>query len=177
MKPRRGDVRILGATNRRLESDVAAGRFRQDLYYRLNVVEIVLPLCGKGAAIFCPWPNTYLPTFPVRVGNPWIPFHRKRGMRFAGIPGPVTSASCETPSRGVCSCAGKGSESRGLALVLRPGVGTNLGAELGAKLTLEELEREHCRRILTQTDSLEEASEILGIDPSTLYRKRKKWGF
>ena len=48
--------------------------------------------------------------------------------------------------------------------------------EAGARVSLEELENEHLRRVLAGTASLEEAAQILGIDPATLYRKRKKLG-
>ena len=42
-EPKRVDVRVIAATNRNLLEEIAAGRFRQDLYYRLNIVEIALP--------------------------------------------------------------------------------------------------------------------------------------
>jgi NtrC-family two-component system response regulator AlgB len=48
--------------------------------------------------------------------------------------------------------------------------------EAGARISLEELENQHLRRVLTRTSSMEEAAQILGIDPATLYRKRKKLG-
>jgi NtrC-family two-component system response regulator AlgB len=48
--------------------------------------------------------------------------------------------------------------------------------DVGGAVTLEQLEAEHIRRVLASTQTLEEAAEILGIDPSTLYRKRKREG-
>jgi NtrC-family two-component system response regulator AlgB len=47
--------------------------------------------------------------------------------------------------------------------------------EVGGAVTLEALEAEHIRRVLASAASLEEAASTLGIDPSTLYRKRKRY--
>jgi NtrC-family two-component system response regulator AlgB len=49
-------------------------------------------------------------------------------------------------------------------------------AAAAASMTLDQMEAEHIRRILAATDTIEEAAEKLGIDPSTLYRKRKRFG-
>ena len=48
--------------------------------------------------------------------------------------------------------------------------------EVGSRASLEQLEIEHIRRVLATTASRDEAATILGIDPSTLYRKRKQYG-
>jgi NtrC-family two-component system response regulator AlgB len=77
---------------------------------------------------------------------------------------------------------------RGVILTAGPQIGlTELPAQIGAKapprhmelggaITLDELEAEHMRRILASTTTLDEAATILGVDPSTLYRKRKRYG-
>jgi NtrC-family two-component system response regulator AlgB len=49
------------------------------------------------------------------------------------------------------------------------------GAAIGNRVTLEELEREHILRIIEIASSMDEAAQILGIDPATLYRKRKRY--
>jgi NtrC-family two-component system response regulator AlgB len=54
------------------------------------------------------------------------------------------------------------------------GAPVRAGVEVGARVTLEQLEAEHIRRVLAATATIEEAAEVLGIDPSTLYRKRKR---
>ena len=45
---------------------------------------------------------------------------------------------------------------------------------IGGKVTLEELETEHIRKVIANSKTLEEAAGVLGIDAATLYRKRKK---
>lgn len=57
----------------------------------------------------------------------------------------------------------------------RPAPPTEAGSvEVGARVSLEQLENEHIGRVMEQASTMEEAAEILGIDPATLYRKRKK---
>jgi NtrC-family two-component system response regulator AlgB len=50
------------------------------------------------------------------------------------------------------------------------------GVEVGARVALDDLEAEHIRRLLATTATMEEAPSVLGIDPKTLYRKRKQYG-
>jgi NtrC-family two-component system response regulator AlgB len=65
----------------------------------------------------------------------------------------------------------------GLAdLPVQVGAPASGGVEVGARVTLDQLEAEHIRRVLAATPTVEEAAQVLGIDPSTLYRKRKRYG-
>jgi NtrC-family two-component system response regulator AlgB len=77
--------------------------------------------------------------------------------------------------RGVILCSG-----RFVGMIDLPAqVGASLpsrGIEVGGRVTLDQLEAEHIRRVLAATPTLEEAATVLGIDPSTLYRKRRRYG-
>ncbi|HWE37058.1 MAG TPA: sigma-54 dependent transcriptional regulator [Isosphaeraceae bacterium] len=176
---RTADVRLVAATSRDLEEAVAAGTFREDLLYRLNVLEVVLPpLRARGdvlaladhlLAFFSSQTGRRLSGFTVEAraalaAHPWPGNLRelRNAVERAAIlaPGPEVGLA-DLPER----------ISRG------PTAGAATGpVGLGGPMTLEQIEVEHIRRVLAATPSLEAAAQALGIDPSTLFRKRRKYG-
>ena len=182
-RPRRVDVRVIAATNRDLEQEVARGRFRQDLFFRLNVVPIVAP--------------------PLREREGDVPllahlfvdrFARQLGKRIDGLSEATTArlAAYDWP--------GNVRELQNVierAVVLAPGPVLEFGAELlavTAKLgptpeapsaasdrqTLEEVSREHIVAILKRTgwriDGPQGAARVLNMHPSTLRSRMQKLG-
>lgn len=171
------DIRVLAATNRDLQSAVAAGAFREDLLYRLNVIEVFLPPLRERRKDVRPLAEHLLQFFV-----------RQAGKAITGFTDEAWTAMLRYPWPGNLRELRNAIE-RAVILASSPTVGlSELPAQIGAALphnalqvggsvTLEQLECEHIRRILAQTATLEEATHILGIDPSTLYRKRKRYGF
>ena len=169
------DVRVLAATNRKLEADILAGRFREDLFYRLNVIEITLPplrerrgdilqLAERLTGFFARQSGKAITGFSDEARNALLRHSWPGNIRELrnAIERAVILASA--PELGVAD--------------LPPSLGRPLeaGIDVGARVTLEQLEEEHVRRILSATATIEEAAAVLGIDPSTLWRKRKRYG-
>lgn len=169
------DARIIAATNRNLETDVAEGRFREDLYYRLNVIEIDVP--------------------PLRSRRDDIPLLAKHfistSCRAQGIAEkPLTTAAIEAMSS--YDWPGNVRElehviERAVILSgdkididdLPPKVQNSSKSSDSANSlpTLDELERSYVLEILESVgDDKVEAANVLGIDLSTLYRKLKRYG-
>ncbi|MGO8688476.1 MAG: sigma-54-dependent transcriptional regulator [Thermoguttaceae bacterium] len=173
-RTRASNVRILAATNRSLEAELAAGRFREDLFYRLNVIEVTLPpLRGRPQDIL-PLAEHLLRFFARQNGKAISAFAapvREAILRY-GWPGNIRELR-NVVERGVILASGPLVEIADLPALLgspeRAAAGTD-------SLTLEQVESEHVRRIVAATATMEEAAARLGIDPSTLYRKRKRFG-
>jgi NtrC-family two-component system response regulator AlgB len=172
---RASDVRILAATNRDLEADAAAGKFREDLLYRLNVIEVTLPPLRQRPRDVLPLANHLLHCFARQAGKSLSGFSEEAQealLRYSW-PGNVRELR-NAVERGVILAAGPLIDLADLpALVDSP---SGLGVEVGGRVALDDLEAEHIRRLLATTATREEASRVLGIDPKTLYRKRKQYG-
>jgi NtrC-family two-component system response regulator AlgB len=172
---RASDVRILAATNRNLEAETAAGKFRQDLLYRLNVIEITVPPLRQRRKDILPLADHLLQFFARQSGKPIAGFTDEARASLERYPWPGNLRELRNAvERGVILTA---SSVVGLADLPAPvGSPVRAGIEVGGAVTLDELEAEHIRRVLATAGTMEEAAAILGIDPSTLYRKRKRYG-
>jgi NtrC-family two-component system response regulator AlgB len=169
------DVRILAATNHDLEAEAAAGRFREDLLYRLNVIEVQLPPLRQRRRDVLPLAEHLLHFFARQTGKPLTGFsdEARAGLLQYSWPGNIRELR-NSVERGVILAAGP---VVGLAdLPMQVGAPPRSRIEVGGAVTLEQLEAEHIRRVLGTSATIEEAAATLGIDPSTLYRKRKRYG-
>ncbi|HKM52324.1 MAG TPA: sigma-54 dependent transcriptional regulator [Isosphaeraceae bacterium] len=175
-RTRASDARILAATNHDLEAAVAAGKFREDLLYRLNVVEVVVPPLRQRPRDLMPLAAHLLQFFARQSGKQMTGFTEEARAALLRYPWPGNVRELRNAiERGVIVSAGP---LVGLAdLPAQVGSpGPPRAIQVGGAVTLEQLEVEHIRRILASTATMEEAAATLGIDPSTLYRKRKHHG-
>jgi NtrC-family two-component system response regulator AlgB len=174
-RSRRASVRVVAATNRDLAAEVRAGRFREDLYYRLNVISVALPGLHARPADLGRFAEMYVRFFADRQGKRITGFSPAVLAAFAGYPWPGNLRELRNAvERAVILTAGGAIELADLpeAFQGRP----DPAITVGARVSLEALEAEHIRRVLTRAHNLDEAARTLGIDPATLYRKRQKLG-
>jgi NtrC-family two-component system response regulator AlgB len=170
-----GDVRILAATNRDLGKETAAGRFREDLLYRLNVIELAIPPLRLRPADVLPLAEHLLRFFAAQASKTLSDFTDEARAAIQRYPWPGNVRELRNAiERGVILAAGP---LVGLAdLPVQIGAPPRAGVEVGSRVTLDQIEAEHIRQVLGSVVTIEEAAEVLGIDPSTLYRKRKRYG-
>jgi NtrC-family two-component system response regulator AlgB len=176
---RKADVRVIAATNRSLEEDVAAGRFRTDLYYRLDVLSLVVPPLRERLDDIVPLAQHYLQFYAARQPQRTLRFSPAAidAMRDYAWPGNLRELR-NAVERGVILSLGDALEPSdlGIPLAATPPASESVPVALGALVSLEQLEREHLARVIAQVPTLEAAARILGIDATTVQRKRKRYG-
>lgn len=180
-KTREADTRIIAATNKDLQEAVREGGFREDLYYRLNVISITLPALNERPQDLSKLLDSYIAFHGAKLGTPDIKLtpEARTAMLSYSWPGNLRELH-NAAERCVILCSDQEirlqdlpENIRGAASDDRPVSGPQA---IGGDFTLQELEDEHIKRILARAPSIEQAAKTLGIDTATLYRKRKKLG-
>jgi len=176
-KPRKIDVRLIAATNADLERAVSENRFRPDLYYRLNVIQIRLPSLRERREDIEELVEHFLKKLCAGKDQKTMSKEAREILMNYDWPGNVRELENTIERAVILSDDGvitpedlpervlQGGKRRGSLVIDNP------------NLTLDELEREYILKVLNYTGGQKKrASEILGINPSTLYRKLLSYG-
>lgn len=169
------DTRIIAASNRDLEAEVAAHRFREDLYYRLNVIALHVPPLRERKEELMPLAQALLAAAAWRNHRtpPRLSAEAQAAIARYRWPGNVRELR-NAMERAVIFGRGEEITPDCLPDTLFRDAGE--AAPAAPSGSLEELEREHIVRVLAEAPTLEDAAARLGINVSTLWRKRKRLG-
>lgn len=181
-KVRNCNVRVIAATNRDLAEQVGAGTFREDLFYRLNVISVtVTPLRDRPSDLL-QFADTYLNHFASQMGRKIRGFDAEARKVITNHPWPgnlrelrnaIERASILTQGEQITAADLPRPGAANAIASARNGGG---GPAVGGEHSLDDLEEAHMRDVLNWAPTLQEAASILGIDKATLYRKRKRYG-
>ena len=169
---RRADVRVISATNLDLEGAVRSGRFREDLFYRLNVIQIDLPPLRERPEDLLPLAERLMAGLSRRKAVLGFTEEAVEALRRYPWPGNIRELR-NVIERAVILCQG---ERIGLEHLPPNFSGQGASPAVGDLVPLGQIEEQHIRRVLAATRSLEDAARVLGMDPATLWRRRKKYG-
>ncbi len=171
---RKADVRIIAGTNRDLDRAVKEGRFREDLFFRLNVIRIEIPPLRERPEDVAILAERLLIFFGQTRHHSFTGFTPEalQALRQYHWPGNLRELR-NVVERAAILCQ---MDRVGVECLPETLVPSDSGVRLGDRASLEKIEEEHIRRVLATTKSLQEAADVLGIDQATLWRRRKKYG-
>lgn len=175
------DTRVLSASNRNLDQLVRNGKFRQDLYYRLNVIRVELPALRHRSDDIPLLVKHFIDKFAdgARRNVEGIREEALAALKSYDWPGNIRELE-HTIERAVLLGKGTlvGLEDLPAHLVARGESAIVLAQALDHRLTLRDLEREYIGKVLANTNGNKaEAARILGVDRTTLYRKLEEYKF
>jgi transcriptional regulator with PAS, ATPase and Fis domain len=178
LRDRFADVRLISATHRDLGCEMQEGRFRPDLYYRINIIRLEVPALRRR-------PED-IPSLALRLLESMVSSHQETAMELDGSaidalqkyswPGNIRELR-NVLQRAVLVAEGNVITDRELQFFPLRSDGLALDAPLAADLTLQQLERAHIETVLAQeSGSIQKAAKRLGIPRSSLYNKLSRFG-
>jgi DNA-binding NtrC family response regulator len=175
------DIRIIAATNRDLEEEVRAGRFREDLFWRLNVIHIHIPPLRERPSDIPLLAEQFLASAAQEHPNAPKRISAEAMALLTAYPWPGNARELRNAiQRAAVLAAGEELTPEDLPPRIRKAVGLS-GLVTGAsqrRMSLRDLEREYVLEVLRQVDGNKtRAAEILGLDRKTLYRKLEEYGY
>ena len=171
LTPRNIDVRVITATHRDLRTMVSEGRFREDLYYRLGVVEIMLPVLSDRREDLPLLERYFIERFSAEYNKPIAGLVRRAQTRLAAYPWPGNVRELENVIGNACMMADRNLiDINDLPERLRKPLSESLAGDAGF-LSLDELQRRHVLRVLEGVGGNKaRAAEVLGIGRATIYQ-------
>ena len=171
---RKANVRIVTATNVNLEQRVAEGRFREDLFYRINVISVMVPPLRERREDIMAIAHDFSAFFGLANHKSITGFEKgaERALLNHSWPGNVRELR-NAIERAVILGSGNLITADDLPEKVVPATNLPMVGDLLPLSTIEEL---HIRKVLKNTPSIQEAATILGIDQATLWRRRKTYG-
>lgn len=175
---RQADLRIIAATNRDLKKRMAEGAFREDLYFRLNVISVEMPPLRTRHDDLIRFAEHYLKYFSHQCARQVPKFSSAAAAQMLSYSWPGNLRELRNAiERAVILAKNDELGPEDLPRDLNGDSNHNeIELQPGALISLERLEELHMRKVLERTSTVTEAAHILGIDQATIYRKRKKFG-
>ena len=177
---RQANLRVIAATNRDLKKRVAEGLFREDLYFRLNVIAVEMPPLRSRDEDLIRFAEHYEKFFAEQCARPLNGLSPEAiaSIRAYSWPGNLRELR-NAIERAVILTKHDKLSPEDFPAELRAQNTTSIAAlddlpQVGSLVSLEKLEQAHVGKVIERTSTLTEAAQILGIDQATLYRKRKK---
>ena len=169
------DARIIAATNRDLPQEINAARFRSDLYYRLNVINLRMPALRERPEDILPLAEMFLAEAAARSRRIGLQFsdEARKALVAYSWPGNIRELR-NAVERAVVLSRGAALRKEDLPDILFQSSAPRSG-NLPEQSTLEQIEQEHIRRVLVLAPTLEDAAATLGIGIATLWRKRRRY--
>jgi DNA-binding NtrC family response regulator len=174
------DARIIAATHRNLEAEVEAGRFRQDLFFRLNVIRLNLPPLRDRGVDIIHLAAHMLRTICERDGRKPLTLPHDLSQKLLAYPWPGNVRELENCVERLAALGGEVLSVTDLPDTIRAHERERFSVRVEAPeeiVTLDEMEKRYVLRVLTLVkENRARAAQLLGIDRRTLYRRLEGWG-